>query len=109
VSMEMRALKQILAIKGLELPENVEAENPVSEFIRDQIKERLPDNEILTIAQDLFVYRANTEPLEILQALQLFNHAIVNFSMNPETRAYIKELTGEPVPDLPDGGAGREI
>ena len=97
MSMEMRALKSILAVKGLELPTDVEAVNPVSEFISEQFSERFPqDNEMVTILRDLFVHRANTEPLGTLQALQLFNHAIVNFSMKPETKAYIKELNADP-------------
>lgn len=96
MSMEMRALKSILAVKGLELPTDVEAVNPVAEFISEQFKDRLPENEMVTILRDLFVNRANTEPLGTLQALQLFNHAIVNFSMKPETKAYIKELNADP-------------
>ena len=107
--MEIKALKSILAVKGLELPTDVEAVNPVSGFISEQFIDRFPDNEMVKILRDLFVDRANNEPLKTLQALQLFNHAIVNFSMKDETRAYIKELTWEPVPDLPDGGEGREI
>jgi hypothetical protein len=96
MSVEIKALKQILAIKGLELPEDVTADNPVSEFISEQFKDRLPENEMITILRDLFVHRANTEPLGTLQALQLFNHAIVNFSMKEETKAYIKELNADP-------------
>jgi hypothetical protein len=97
MSMEMKALKQILAIKGLELPEDVTADNPVSEFISERFEEMFSqDNEMITILRDLFVHRANTEPLGTLQALQLFNHAIVNFSIKPETKAYIKELNADP-------------
>ncbi len=92
MSMEIKALKSILAIKGLELPTDVEAINPVSEFVSDQFKDRFPDNEMVTILRDLFVSRANDEPLSTLQALQLFNHAIVTFSLKDETKAYIKEL-----------------
>jgi len=92
MSMEIKALKSILAIKGLELPTDVEAANPVSEFISEQFAEMLPDNEMVVILRDLFVHRANINPLETLQALQLFNHAIMSFSMKPETREYIKEL-----------------
>lgn len=96
MNIELQALKSILAIKGLQLPTDVEAANPVSEFVSDQFKDRFPDNEILNIARDLSVDRANNEPLSILKALQLFNHAIVNFSMKDETKAYIKELNADP-------------
>jgi len=97
MSMEIKALKSILAIKGLELPEDVEAANPVSEFISEQFAETFQtDNEMVNILQDLFVDRTNNEPFKTLQTLQLFNHAIVNFSMKPETRAYIKELNADP-------------
>jgi hypothetical protein len=97
MNLEMKALKQILAIKGLELPEDVESENPVSEFISEQFAETFSmDNEMLTILRDIFVDRTNDDPLKTLQTLQLFNHAIVNFSMKPETRAYIKELNADP-------------
>ena len=93
MSMELKALKSILAVKGLELPTDVVAANPVSEFISEQFAERFPaGNEMVTILRDLFVARANNEPLATLQALQLFNHAIVNFSIKPETIAYIKDL-----------------
>jgi len=96
MSMEMRALKSMFAIKGIELPTDVEAANPVAEFISEQFKDRLPENEMVTILRDLFVHRANTEPLGTLQALQLFNHAIVTFSMKEETIGYIKELNADP-------------
>lgn len=96
MSMEIKALKSILAIKGLELPTDVEAANPVSEFISDQFKDRFPDNEMLVILRDLFVDRANNDPLKSLQALQMFNHAIVEFSMKEETRAYVKGLNADP-------------
>jgi len=90
--MEMKALKSIFAVKGLDLPTDVEAVNPVSEFISEQFKERFPDNEMLSVLRDLFVHRANINPRRTLQALQLLNHAIVNFSMKDETKAYIKDL-----------------
>jgi hypothetical protein len=90
--MEIKALKSILAIKGLDLPEDVEAANPVSEFVSKQFKDRFPDNELVVILRDLFVDRTNNEPFKTLQTLQLFNQAIVNFSMEPETIAYIKDL-----------------
>ncbi|RKZ06139.1 hypothetical protein DRQ25_14570 [Candidatus Fermentibacteria bacterium] len=96
MSMEMKALKSILAVKGLELPTDVEAENPVSEFISEQFRDRFPENEMITLLRDLFVHRANTEPIQLLKGLQLFNQSIVNFSMKEETRAYIKELTEDP-------------
>ena len=96
MNIELNALKSILAIKGLKLPTDVEAANPVSEFVSDQFKDRFPDNEMVKILRDLSVDRANDEPLSILQALQLFNHAIVNFSMKDETKAYIKELNADP-------------
>lgn len=92
MSMEMKALKSILAIKGLELPTDVEAANPVSEFISEQFKDRFPDNEMVVILRDLFVDRANNDPLKSLQTLQMFNCAIVEFSMKEETKAYVKEL-----------------
>jgi hypothetical protein len=97
MSMEMKALKQILAIKGLELPEDVEAANPVSEFISEQFEETFPqDNEMITILRDLFVSRANEQPMVVLQTIQRFNFAVVEFSIKPETRAYIKELNADP-------------
>ena len=99
MSVEIKALKSILAIKGLELPTDVEAANPVSEFISDQFKDRFPDNEMLVILRDLFVDRANNDPLKSLQALQMFNHAIVEFSMKEETRAYVEGLNADPDPD----------
>lgn len=92
MSMEIKALKSILAIKGLELPTDVEAANPLSEFISEQFAERFPDNEMVVILRDLFVDRTNNKPLDTLQALQQFNHAIVVFGTKPETKAYVKEL-----------------
>lgn len=110
MNIEIKALKSILAIQGLELPEDVVPENPVSEFISERFAETFSsDNDMIVILRDLFVYRANEQPMEVLQTLQRFNHAIVNFSMKDETRAYIKELNADPVKDLPDGGEGREI
>ena len=51
----MKALKSILAIKGLELPEDVTAANPVSEFISEQFEEMFSqDNEMIIILRDLF-------------------------------------------------------
>lgn len=97
MNIELNALKSILAIKGLKLPTDVEAANPVSEFISEQFSYMFPlDNEMVNILRDLFVDRANNEPLKTLQALQLFNHAIVNFSMKDKTKAYIKELNADP-------------
>lgn len=98
MSMEIKALKSILAIKGLELPTDVEAVNPVSEFVSKQFEEIFQkDNEMLTILRDLFVERTNNEPLKTLQVLQRLNHAIVNFSMKDETKAYIKGLNADPI------------
>ena len=96
MSIEMKALKSILAIKGLELPENVGGLNPVAEFIYEQFMDRLPDNEMVTILRDLFVYRANEQPMEVLQAIHQFNVAIVEFGQKEETKEYIKELNADP-------------
>ena len=97
MTIEIKALKSILAIRGLELPEDVEAENPVSEFISERFVETFSsDNDMIVILRDLFVYRANEQPMEVLQAIQKFNFAVVEFSMKPETKAYIKELNADP-------------
>ena len=96
MSVEIKALKSILAIKGLELPTDVEAANPVSEFISKQFADRFPkDNEMLVILRDLFVERTNNNPLKSLQALQLFNQDIVEFSIKDETKAYVKGLNAD--------------
>lgn len=97
MSMEIKALKSILAIKGLELPTDVEAANPVSEFISEQFADRFPDNEMVVILRDLFVDRANNQPMAVLQTIQQFNFAVVEFGAKDETRAYVKELNASPV------------
>ena len=69
----------------------------MSEFISEQFAETFPpDNDMIVILRDLFVDRTNKEPLNTLQTLQMFNHAIISFSMKPETREYIKELNADP-------------
>lgn len=98
MSLEIKALQSILAVKGLKLPTDVEASNPVSEFISEQFTERFPDNEMLVILRDLFVDRANNDPLATLQALQLFNHAIMEFSLKETTKSYVQTLTEKEVP-----------
>ena len=92
--LEMKALKSILAIKGLELPEDVTAANPVSEFISERFEEMFSqDNEMVTILRDLFVSRANEQPMAVLQEIHKFNVATVEFGAKDEVRVYIKMLT----------------
>ncbi len=82
----------------------------MSEFISEQFAETFQsDNEMIVVLRDLFVARANDRPMIVLKTIQQFNFAVVEFSQKDRTKDYIKELTWEPVPDLPDGGAGREI
>ena len=93
MSMEIKALKSILAIKGLELPTDVEAANPVSEFVSEQFTETFStDNEMIVILRDLFVNRANENPKMVLRAILQFNSAVVEFSQKDETIAYVDEL-----------------
>jgi len=97
MSMEIKALKSILAIKGLELPEDVEAANPVSEFVSEQFSETFPtDNEMVVILRDLFVDRTNEQPMEVLQTIQRFNFAVVEFSRKDKTKEYINKLNADP-------------
>jgi hypothetical protein len=84
----------------------------VSEFISEQFAETFPPgNDMIVILRDLFVARANDRPMIVLKTIQQFNFAVVEFSQKDRTKEYINKLTrtGKPVPDLPDGGAGREI
>lgn len=95
MSMEMRALKSILAVKGIELPTDVEAVNPVSEFVSEMFLKRYPDNEVVTILRDLSVDWANNEPMSVLQEIHKLNFEVVEFSRKEETQAYIKELNAD--------------
>ena len=93
MSMEIKALKSILAIKGLELPTDVVAANPVSEFISEQFIETFStDNEMIVILRDLFVSRANENPAMVLRAILRFNSAVVEFSHKDKTIAYVQGL-----------------
>ena len=94
--MEFQALKSILAIKGLELPEDVEAANPVSEFVSERLTEILPDNEMADMLRDLAVNKANDQPMAVLNTIQRFNSAVVEFSQKDRTNEYIKELNADP-------------
>lgn len=104
-------VNSMLMAKGMPyaIPTDVEIGNPVSEFLSERFAEMYPDNEAAEVVRDIFVNYSNNEPLKTLQVLQRFNAALIEFGEQNE--AYISVLTirDQDIPDLPDGGEGREI
>ena len=46
--------------------------------------------------RDLAVNKANDQPMAVLNTIQRFNSAVVEFSQKDRTNEYIKELNADP-------------
>lgn len=89
-------VNSMLMAKGspYQLPTDVKAENPVSEFLSERFADMYPDNEAAEVVRDIFVNFSNTDPLKTLQALQRFNTALIEFGTQNEE--YITQLNANP-------------
>ncbi len=89
-------VNSMLMAKGspYQLPTDITAGNPVSEFLSERFAEMYPGNEAAEVVRDIFVNYSNTDPLRTLQALQRFNAALIGFGTQNEE--YITQLNANP-------------